>query len=49
MDEDEEIVSYFSGREFNPSKAGGQIHKPTSARIKFTQRGVEVVAKHLNR
>lgn len=38
-----------SGREFNPSQAGGPIRNLTTNRVKITERGVGYVRNHLER
>lgn len=39
----------FSGRPFDPSKAGGKILKLSYQSVKVTQRGVDIVEAHVRR
>ena len=38
-----------SGRNFDPARAGGPIRRLSAARIRITQRGIDVVERHLSR
>ncbi|MFN6104455.1 MAG: hypothetical protein ACK5EA_08395, partial [Planctomycetaceae bacterium] len=39
----------ISGREFDPTQAGGPIRNLTTSRIRVTDRGIDVVEQHISR
>ena len=39
----------FSGREFDPELAGGPIRRLSAERVRITNRGIDVVARHVAR
>ncbi|NJO03642.1 MAG: S-type pyocin domain-containing protein [Bacteroidia bacterium] len=43
------VKGKFSGRSFDPSKAGGPIQRLDWKSVKIEQRGIEIVKKHLSR
>ncbi|MDT5124040.1 MAG: hypothetical protein QOC96_3522 [Acidobacteriota bacterium] len=49
MPEGVKVVGTASGREFDPTKAGGPLRKLTVERIKITSRGINVIERHVAR
>ncbi len=45
----EEVRSTTTGRRFTPELAGGDVQKLSFEKIKFTEKGVDVVEQHLKR
>ncbi len=43
------IYGRFSGREFNPTQAGGLLRKLSIHDVKITNRGIDSVEQHVSR